>query len=154
MRIHLQLQGIFSVFPTRPLSLEELENWESYPVIFIAPDSDLWNPHFTHYAEEEAAMVDHFSILVECLIQPHPMVFNDVDVSELYASPISWDYFDEVISHVPFEDPVYGNAFDADKILRLDLDGIQAQLALLDVKIFRKWYNGMGAHISCLNGNG
>jgi hypothetical protein len=154
MRIHLQLQGIFSVFPTCPLSLEELENWESYPIIFITPNSDLWNPNSTHYAEEEAAMVDHFGILVERLVQPRPTILDDVDISELYASPISWDCFDEVVSHVPFEDPVYGNAFDADKILRLDSDGIQAQLALLDVKIFCKWYNGTGTHISCLDGNG
>jgi hypothetical protein len=147
MRIHLQLQGIFSVFPTRLLSLEELENWESYPVMFITPNGDSWNPHSTHYAEEEAAMVDHFGILVECLVWPCSTILDDVDVSELYASPISWDCFDKVVSHVTFDNPVYGSAFDADKISRLDLDGIRAQLALLDVGIFA---NGImeRAHIS------
>ncbi len=111
MRIHLQLQGIFSVYPTRPLSLEESENWESYPVIFITPDGDSRNPHSTHYVEEEAAMVDHFGVLVECLVRPRSTVFDNVDVSELYASPISWDCFDKVVSHVAFDNPVYGLCF-------------------------------------------
>ncbi len=137
MRIHLQLQGIFSVFPTRPLSLEELKNWESYPVIFITPDGDSWNPHSTHYAEEEAAMIDHFGVLVERSVWPRSTIFDDVDVSELYSSPIGWDCFDEVVSHVAFDNPVYGFAFDADEISRLDLDGIQAQLALLHVGILQ-----------------
>jgi hypothetical protein len=52
MRIHLQLQGIFSVFPTCPLSLEESENWEYYSVIFIAPNGDSWDTHSIHNAEE------------------------------------------------------------------------------------------------------
>jgi hypothetical protein len=147
MRIHLQLQGIFSVFPTCPLSLEESKNWESFPVIFITPNGDFWNPQSTHYAEEEATMVDHFGVLVERSVWPRTMIFEDVDVSELNASPISWDCFDKEDSHVAFDNPVYGYAFDADKISRLDSDGIQAQLALLDVRIFA---NGImeWAHIS------
>ncbi len=124
MRIHLQLKGIFSVIPTCPLRLEELKNWESYPVIFITPKGDLLKPHSTHYAEEEAAMVEHFGILVEHSVWPHSTIFDNVDVSDIYASPISWDCFDKVVSHVAFDNPVYGYAFDADKILRLDLDGI------------------------------
>jgi hypothetical protein len=99
-------------------------------------------------------MVDHFGVLVECSVRPHSTIFDNVDVSQLYDSPISWDCFDKVVSHVAFDNPVYGYAFDADKILRLDSDRIQAQLTLLDVGIFCKWYNGMGAHISCLDGNG
>jgi hypothetical protein len=47
IRINLQLQGILSLFPTRPLSLEESENWENYPVIFITPDGDSWDLHYT-----------------------------------------------------------------------------------------------------------
>jgi hypothetical protein len=59
-----------------------------------------------------------------------------VDVGELYGSPVSWDCFDEVASHVAYDDPVYGYAFDADEVAWIDLDGIQAQLALLDISIF------------------
>jgi hypothetical protein len=136
MRIHLQLQGIFSVFTTCPLSLEESENWENYPVVFITPDGNSWNPHSTHFAEEEAAMVDHFGVLVECSVQSRSEIFDNMDVGELYCSPVSWDCFDEVVSHVAYDDPVYGYAFDADEVARLDLDRIQAQLALLSIRIF------------------
>jgi hypothetical protein len=33
LRIHLQLNGIFSYFKTWPLTLEEQENWENYQVV-------------------------------------------------------------------------------------------------------------------------
>jgi hypothetical protein len=136
MRIHLQLHGIFSVFPTYPLNLEESENWNNYPVICITPNGDYWDPHSTHYAEEEADMVDHFGVLVEPSVQSRSEIFDNVDVGELYGSPVSWDYFDEEASHVAYDDPVYGYAFDADEVARLDSDGIQAQLASLNIRIF------------------
>jgi hypothetical protein len=136
LRIHLQLQGIFSVFPTCPLSLEESENWENYPVVFITPNGNSWDLHSTHFAEEEAALVDHFGVLVERSVQPRSEIFDNVDVGELYGSPVSWDCFDEVISHVAYDNPVYGYAFDAGEVARFDSDGIQAQLALLDIRIF------------------
>ena len=64
LRIHLQLQGILSYFWTCPLRLEEQENWEAYPIIFITPDGDSWDPHSSHFVDEEAAMVDHYGVLV------------------------------------------------------------------------------------------
>ncbi len=136
MRIHLQLQDILSVFPTCPLSLEESENWRNYPVVFITPNGDSWDPHSTHFGEEEAAMVDHFDVVVERSVQPHSEIFDNVDVGELCGSPVSWDCFDEVVSNVAYDNPVYGYVFDADEVAWLDLDGIQAQLALLDIRIF------------------
>ncbi len=35
LRIHLQLNGIFSYFKTRPLTLEEQEDWEDYQVVYV-----------------------------------------------------------------------------------------------------------------------
>ncbi len=40
LRIHLQLNGIFSYFKTWPLTLEEQENWEDYQVVYVFPDGD------------------------------------------------------------------------------------------------------------------
>ena len=136
MRIHLKLQGIFSYFPTHPLSLEEQENWESYPIIFITPDGNSWDPHSSHFAEEEAATIDHYGILVVQTARPSSLMFEHVDVGKLDASPMTWDRFDEVVSHVAYDDPVYGYTFDADEFTRLNLDGIRVQLASLDVGIF------------------
>jgi hypothetical protein len=56
-------------------------------------------------------------------VRSHSENFDNVDVGELYGSPVSWDCFDEVVSHVAYEDPVYGYAFDADEVAWLDLDG-------------------------------
>ena len=33
MRIHLQLNGTFSYFPTQPLTLEEQEDWDDFPIV-------------------------------------------------------------------------------------------------------------------------
>ncbi len=147
MRIHLQLQGIFSYFGTRPLSLEEQENWEAYPLVFITPDGDSWDPHSPHFAEEEAAMVDHYGVLVERTARPDSLIFGSADVGTADASPMTWDRFDDMASHVALDDPVYGSAFDDDELSRLASDGIRLQLALLGVGIFA---NGIMecAHIS------
>jgi len=58
LRIHLQLNGTFLYFVTRSITLEEQENWEKYPVVYLTPDSDQWDPHASHFAEAEAAMMD------------------------------------------------------------------------------------------------
>ena len=81
-------------------------------------------------------MVDHYGVLVECSMQPRSEILDNMDVGEVYGSPVSWDCFDEVVFHFPYEDPVYGYAFDAGEVARFDSDGIQAQLALLDIRIF------------------
>ncbi len=60
---------------------------------------------------------------------------------------MTWDRFDKVVSHVAYNDPVYGYAFDDDKFTRLASYGIRVQIASLDVGIFA---NGVmeQAHIS------
>jgi hypothetical protein len=65
LRIHLKLNGIFSYFPTRALTTEECKEWESYPVIFITPDSDSWDPYSAYFVDEEDAMVDIDGMLVQ-----------------------------------------------------------------------------------------
>ena len=59
MRIHMQLSGTFSYFPTRKLTAHEEEHCDDYPIVYLTPDSDQWDPHASHYAEAEAAMIDH-----------------------------------------------------------------------------------------------
>jgi hypothetical protein len=58
MRIHLSLNGIFSYFRTRRLTSEEINNWDNYPIVFISPDGDAWDPNAEHYVEQEAAMLN------------------------------------------------------------------------------------------------
>ena len=65
MRIHLQLNGTFSYFPTRSLTLDEQLNWDNYPVVYLTPDSDRWDPQAMHYADAEAAMIDNCGEVVD-----------------------------------------------------------------------------------------
>jgi hypothetical protein len=58
MRIHLKLNGIFSYFTTHNPLQEEIDHWDTYPIVFLTPDGDSWNPSSNHYADQEAAMLD------------------------------------------------------------------------------------------------
>jgi hypothetical protein len=58
MRIHLKLNGIFSYSTTRTLLQEEMDHWDTYPIVFLTPDGDSWDPNSNHYADQEAAMLD------------------------------------------------------------------------------------------------
>ncbi len=58
LRIPLQLEGIFSYFPTRALTLNEMEYPERLPIICVTPDSQVWNPYDKSYAMNEASYLD------------------------------------------------------------------------------------------------
>ena len=70
LRIHLQLNGIFSYFKTRPLTEMEQMHWEDYDIVFLTPDGAMWDPHSEHFAEEEAAMVDADGAMVQRIWEP------------------------------------------------------------------------------------
>ncbi len=80
-------------------------------------------------------MVDHYRVLVDHTPRKHTSLFDCVDVSQLYDQETSWDKFDEIVSHLAYDDPGYRYG-DEDDVARLDSDGIQVQLALLDFRIF------------------
>jgi hypothetical protein len=61
----MALNGIFLYFVTRKLNIDEMENWESYPVVYLTLDSDSWDPNVSHFAKQEAAMLDHNGHIVE-----------------------------------------------------------------------------------------
>jgi hypothetical protein len=65
MHIHLDLNGIFSYFPTRQLTLDEMEYWENYPVVYLTPDSDRWDPNTSAYSEMEASMLDADGYIID-----------------------------------------------------------------------------------------
>ncbi len=82
MRIHLQLNGNFSYFSTRSFTLDEQLNWDDYPVVYLTPDSDRWDPQATHYADAEAVMIDNCGEIVdrECI---KTTIFESADISDL-----------------------------------------------------------------------
>ncbi len=112
LQINLQLNGIFSYFNTRPLTLEEQENWMDYQVVFITPDSDSWDPYSAHYVKEEAAMVDVNGLLVEQDSRPQSAIFSETDISKLYGKPVTWDHYNDIVNAIydddgnPVEHPI------------------------------------------------
>ena len=63
LRIPLGLWGIFSYFPSRSPSKEELE--DDLPVIFLTPDTPDWNPNSDCYACNEESMLDWRGEIIE-----------------------------------------------------------------------------------------
>jgi hypothetical protein len=100
MRIHLSLNGIFSSFPTRALTLEEIEDWENYPIVFITPDSVTWDPYASHYVENEAAMLDSNGLIVDHNTRLPQVLFTEVDLCKLYGELVAWDKFNDAINQV------------------------------------------------------
>ena len=43
-----------------------MDNWDNYPIVFITPDGDAWDPNAEHYAEQEAAMLNSKGMIIEC----------------------------------------------------------------------------------------
>ncbi len=103
MHIHMALNGIFLYFVMQKLNIDEMENWESYPVVYLTPDSDFWDPNVSHFAEQEAAMLGHNGHIVE----QEPCVktlFVEADLGSLYKEPATWDQFNEIVDRIMMED--------------------------------------------------
>ena len=45
LRIPFTLNGTFSMFASRSLTEDDIENAGDYPTIFLTPDSDMWDPY-------------------------------------------------------------------------------------------------------------
>ena len=58
MHIQMELNGIFLYFLPCQLTLDEMEYWDRYPVVYLTPDSDWWDPNSLDYSEQETAMLD------------------------------------------------------------------------------------------------
>jgi hypothetical protein len=88
MRIHLSLNGIFSYFSTCVLTLDEIEEWENYPIVFVTPDGDELDPYASHFAENEAAMLDLDGLIV---IQDRPpqVFFPEANICKLYGELVA-----------------------------------------------------------------
>jgi hypothetical protein len=141
MRIHLSLNGIFSSFPTRALTLEEIEDWENYPIVFITPDSVAWDPYASHYVENEAAMLDSNGLIVEHNTWPPQVLFTEANLCKLYGEPVTWDGFNDAINQVcASEDEFLGCPLTDDEVVKLNHDGIGAKLANINISYEPKMF--------------
>jgi hypothetical protein len=135
MRIHLQLNGTFSYFPTRPLTLEEQENWDDFPVVYLTPDGDRWDPQATHYGDAESSMLDNSGQLVDCN-WTNLTIFDEADISGMKAKTDTWDSFDEKVDAIALENEdwyLVDALLNEDDEIRLTQDGIRAELATVNI---------------------
>jgi hypothetical protein len=124
----MQLNGTFSYFVSRSLTLEEQEHWEIYPVVHLTPDSDQWDHRASHFAEAEAAMMDSSGEIVGRR-KRNRNLFEEADRSVLYAEPCTWDLCEQLIDDQLSD--VYDLRYplsDDDEAM-LTCDGIRAQIA-------------------------
>jgi hypothetical protein len=134
MRVHLQLNGIFSFFLTRNLIPYEVEHWNTYPIVFLTPDGDSWDPNSTHYAEQEASMLDSSGLIAVHKERPTKRLFTAADLGELYATPGTWEEFYDVVDSVSANEiPLKGRMLTDDKSVKMNHDGIHAQLSSLHI---------------------
>ena len=80
LNIRMKLDGIFSYFPTRKLTMDELEECEYMETVYLSPDASQWNPYDEEYAESE----DKFLVFRGDLIHRQPKrrkILDDSDVS-------------------------------------------------------------------------
>jgi hypothetical protein len=141
LRIHLALNGIFSFFRTQALTLEEMENWENYPIVFITPGGDAWDPNTSHSAENEAAMLDSNVLIIEHDTRPPQVLFMEVDLGKLYGKPVGWDEFNDAIDLVYTSDST-----------SLGCPLTEAEVVKLNVQFVQNWlvYVKIANHISLL----
>jgi hypothetical protein len=134
MQIHLALNGIFSYFPMRSLTVEEVEDWEDFPVVFITPDGDGWDPYASHFAENEVAMIDANGLIVEHDTRLPWVLFTEADLCKLYGKPVAWDKFNDAVDRaITSHDCDPGCPLTDDEAIKLNHDGIRAGLASIDI---------------------
>ena len=84
LRIPLQLDGIFSYFPTRALTLDEMQNCDQIEHIFLSPDAETWDPYSESYSINEDQLVDAGREIVYTTPRSRT-VFEPMEVEELSA---------------------------------------------------------------------
>ncbi len=132
MRIHLKLNGIFSYFTTQALTLNEVEMWDTFPIVFITPDGDAWDPHTSHYADNEATMLDTNGLIVEHSIQPSHILFSETKLSKLYGKKVVFSRLKDVVNALyTSNERSHGCPLTADEVVKLDAPQICVQLASL-----------------------
>ena len=102
MHIHIELNGIFLYFLTFQLTLNEMEYWNCYPVVYLTPDSDWWDPNSLDYSDQETAMLDADGYIIDRSPNGRLMIMDNIGVnlSALYVEPPTWDQIELVIGAV------------------------------------------------------
>ena len=86
--------------------MEEMENWENYPIVFITLDGNAWDPNTSHFAENEAAMLDSNGLIIEHNTRLPHVLFTEADLGKLYGKTVGCDKFNNAINLVYTSDSI------------------------------------------------
>ena len=133
LRIPMKLDGIFSCFPTRKLTQDEINNCEYIETLQLSPDCDDWDPYDASYAEREDQFTDFRG---ELIVRP-PKRRRLVDDADIASIDVTHDQCEHVVSSVVAKkfDGVHesmlggGNPQDGDSAFMMNDDFMQAGVA-------------------------
>ena len=93
------------------------------------PYSDIWDPHLLHFADAKSTMMDSNGDIVGR--KRSRTMFEEVesDVSELYAEPCMWDYFQQLVDDQLNDACDLTTPLSDDDVAMMAIDGIRAQVA-------------------------
>ena len=94
MKIPMKLDGIFSYFPTRKLTHEEVEACEYIETVGLTPNGTDWDPYDSSYADQEESMVDFKGNL----IVREPKRRKVLDDRDLCSIEVSEERYEAAIS--------------------------------------------------------
>ena len=101
--------------------LEKMETWENYLIVFITPEGNAWDPHTSHFVENEAAMLDSNGLNIEHNTRPPQILFTEADLSKLYGKPVAWIKFNDATDAVYTSDNIsLGCPLTEDEVVKLD----------------------------------
>ena len=104
LRILLQLDDIFSYFPTRALNKDEMGDPGQYETVVLSPDAETWDPYDESYALNDDAYLNNRGEMV------YPMPAKDHElIAEADVNAINVDV-DETQSHLTKEENAAINA--------------------------------------------
>ena len=92
----MKLDWIFSYFPTRKLTKDELEECEYMETVYLSPDVAQWNTYDEEYAESE----DKFLNFRGDLIHRQPKRRNILDESDIFELQVSEEKYEAEISSI------------------------------------------------------
>jgi hypothetical protein len=103
------------------LTLDKIENWENFPIVFLTPDGDAWNPHTSHYADNEEAMLDTSGLIIEHDICLFHTLFFEAEPSKLYGKEVVWSKFNNAVDVVVTSNKGSGGCpLTADEVAKLN----------------------------------
>ena len=85
LRIPFTLDGTFSVFKSRSLINEEINNGEDFETVFLTPNSNNWDPYDKSYKHNEDSFLDHRGRMIPPSNHNKRTLINDLDCSAVRA---------------------------------------------------------------------